>query len=215
LPILLSLSLPSFASRPRGGKKICIASPSLKPRRSWQIFLLVVFQLDSRERRSPRLSPCQNPLHLLCFRPPTPMPTPNGWTPSLLALSPDPTLQRPHACPGHRHGHREHQIKAEHHRPSPKPSLRRQPRDDPLDQFPELVWPEPYRAAHPDRARPMPPCRSECAARAIRPRALAPRLAPFFMHTCMAPCCLRDATLALHRRAPTCPYHAPFCLQRY
>jgi hypothetical protein len=168
---------------------------------------------------SPRLLPCQNPLPLLCFRPPTPTPTPmNGrrlcW-PSCLTPPRRDTTRPPHARPRHRHGHREHQIKAEHHRPSPEPSLCHQPCDDTLDQFPELVWPEPYCAAHPDRARLTPPSRPECTERATCSRAPAPRLASLSTRTCTASSPRHHDTLALHRRALKRPRRAPFLLQRH
>jgi hypothetical protein len=123
--------------------------------------------------------------------------------------------QPPHACPGHRCNRHWRPARTTRHRPPPVLSPRDQPRIEPLDQFPKPVLPEIDHAMHPDRARPMLPCRPECTARATRSRAPTPRLAPLFTHTCMAPCSKHDATLALPYVALTRSRRTPFSPQWY
>jgi hypothetical protein len=146
--------------------------------------------LDSRERRSPRLLPCQNPLPLLCFdhqhRRQPPMDGCRLCWPS----SPTPpyrdTPRPPYARPGHRHGHRGHPIEAERHRPPIEPSPRRQTRLDPTDQFPEpatLDRDHAHRPVHVDVSR---SGRPACPERASRSRAPRPRLTLLFTLTCAA-----------------------------
>jgi hypothetical protein len=140
--------------------------------------------------------------------------TPNAWTPTCRDPSPAPqcrdTPSTPHAAPGHRHGHREHTIGAEHHRPFPDPSPRHWPCADPLDQFPEPPLPQTDRARHLNHAEPAHSARAERTARVPCSRSCrAPPASPF-THTRTAPHARHVATPTQPSGAPQPPHRAPF-----
>jgi hypothetical protein len=170
--------------------------------------------LASKERRSPR--PCQTLFPSLFPSIVTPLPCQPPVTvrhpcrpPSTTPPRSDST-QPPHAHPEHRHDRQGRPTLAARHRPPPALSPRHQPSVGPLDQFPGLVWPEPYRAVHPNLARLTPPSRPERLERAACSSAPATRLAPLHTQAGTASSPRRHTTLARHCHAPTCPHRTSF-----
>jgi hypothetical protein len=177
------------------------------------------FLVGLEGEEEPEAATLPEPLPLLCFdhqrRRQPPMDGRRLYGPPRSPPPRSDSTQPPHACPGCRRERHGRPARTARHRPPPAMSPRHQPSIGTLDQFPGLVWPEPHRTRRHDHARSTPPSRPECTECVARSRAPAPRLALHCTRTRTASSPRHHDALALHRRAPTRPRHAPFGQQHH